>query len=132
MANTLAQLCGYALLTWLIVLGLVIALGMLRGDIPLQGLLTTTGGQIDPERVQSLLVSLFVLGTFIVQVVRSPSHGSLPEIPESLVVLFAGSNGLYLSGKIARTQGTGSSQRVPRRRSNTTSPVKRPRRGIES
>jgi hypothetical protein len=40
----LAQIFGYCLLAWLFALAAIIALRMLSGKIPVQGLLTTAGG----------------------------------------------------------------------------------------
>jgi hypothetical protein len=110
----LFQIFGYVLLAWLAALALIIAYRILRGDISLQGILTTADGSVDPERVQTLLVSFFVLGTLIIEAPSSASRGSLPNVPESLLVLLAGSNSLYLGGKIARTQHA-TTQRARRR-----------------
>jgi hypothetical protein len=98
-----AQIFGYCLLAWLFALAAIIALRMLSGKIPVQGLLTTAGGAADPERVQSLFVTAFVIGALITDLPGSVERRSLPEIPQSLLLL-AGSNSLYLGGKIARTQ----------------------------
>ncbi len=104
MTGLLAKAVEFALITWLVLLALVIALGILRGDIPLNGLLSTGGSGIDPERVQSLAVVAIVFGGYLMEVVGAPSGArTLPEVPESLLLLLAGSNGLYLSGKVART-----------------------------
>jgi hypothetical protein len=84
-------------------LALVIAIRILRGDIPLAGLLSTTGSGVDPERVQTLLVIGFVFAGYLTQFAASTDPKALPEVPESLLVLLAGSNGIYLSGKVART-----------------------------
>ena len=72
---------------------------------PLDGILATAGEDIDPERVQSLLVTAFVVLFFFIEAPSAVAEGSLPDIPHGLLVLLGGSNGLYLGGKIARTQG---------------------------
>jgi len=97
-----AQIFGYCLLAWLFALAAIIALRMLSGKIPVQGLLTTAGGAADPERVQTLFVTAFVIGALIIDLPGSVERRSLPEIPQSLLLLLAGSNSLYLGGKIAR------------------------------
>ncbi len=104
MTGLLARVVEYALAGWLGLLALVIAIRILRGDIPLNGLLSTTdAGGINPERIQSLLVVGFVFGAYLMEFFGAGSSTrSLPDVPESLLVLLAGSNGLYLSGKIAR------------------------------
>jgi len=83
-------------------MALVIAFRILRGDIALYGMLSQGGQRFDPERVQSLAVFIFVIGAFLVEAVAAPKKGSLPSIPESLLVLLGGSNGVYLAGKFAR------------------------------
>jgi hypothetical protein len=103
MAQLLADIVKFALIGWLGLLALVIAIRILRGDIPLAGLLSTTGSGIDPERVQALLVIGFVFAGYLTEFAASTELKSLPEVPESLLIVFAGSNGIYLSGKVART-----------------------------
>jgi hypothetical protein len=111
-----AQIFGYCLLAWLFALAAIIALRMLSGKIPVQGILTTAGGDADPERVQSLLVTAFVIGALITDLPGSVERRSLPEIPQSLLLLLAGSNSLYLGGKIARTQVATSQRKQNRSR----------------
>ena len=108
-----AQIFGYCLLAWLFALAAIIALRMLRWKDSGSGLLTTAGGAADPERVQTLFVTAFVIGALIIDLPGSVERRSLPEIPQSLLLLLAGSNSLYLGGKIARTQ-VATSQRVRR------------------
>lgn len=103
--SQLAEALGYCLLAWLAVLAAILAFRMLTGEIPLEGILTTKGEDIDPERLQSILVTCFVLMFFIIEVPGALARRSLPDIPQALLVLLGGSNGLYLGGKIARTQG---------------------------
>lgn len=100
----LAEVVEFALIAWLGILALFVALSILRGDIPLAGLLSSRSGGADPERVQSLLIVGFVLVAYLVEFADLPSDATaLPDVPEALLALLAGSNGLYLSGKIART-----------------------------
>ena len=107
-----AQIFGYCLLAWLFALAAIIALRMLSGKIPV-GPPPTAGGAADPEPVQSLFVTAFVIGALIIDLPGSVERRSLPEIPQSLLLLLAGSDSLYLGGKIARTQAA-TSQRVRR------------------
>ena len=104
MTRLLAEIVEFALIGWLGLLALVIAVRILRGDIPLAGLLSSgSGGRADPERIQSLLILGFVVVGYLTQFARLPADAhALPPVPESLLVLLAGSNGVYLSGKIAR------------------------------
>jgi hypothetical protein len=103
MAQLLADIVKFALIGWLGLLALVIAMRILRGDIPLAGLLSTTGAGIDPERVQALLVIGFVFAGYLTAFATSTDPRSLRDVPESLLIVLAGSNGIYLSGKLART-----------------------------
>jgi hypothetical protein len=105
MPRLFAEIAAFALIAWLGLLARVIALRMLRGDMPLTGLLSSSAeGGIDPERVQSVLVVGFAVLLYLTEFVRLPAGAAmLPEVPQSLLVLLAGSNGVYLSGKIART-----------------------------
>ena len=56
------------------------------------------------ERVQTLLVLLFVAGAYAIQAAGATAKGALPDIPASLLVLLASSNGVYLAGKITRKE----------------------------
>lgn len=113
----LADVSGYCLLAWLASLAAIIAFRMLTGAIPLVGILTTTGDDINPERLQGLLVTCFVVIFFIFEIPGAFARRSLPDIPQALLVLLGGSNGLYLGGKIARTQGAAP---TPKQRSRKT------------
>jgi hypothetical protein len=99
----LARVTEFALIGWLGLLALVVAIRILRGDIPLTGLLANTGTGVDPERIQSLLVIVFVFAGYLMEF-ASGSNGAraLPEVPSSLFIVLAGSNGVYLSGKLTR------------------------------
>jgi hypothetical protein len=107
----LADVSGYCLLAWLASLAAILAFRMLTGEIPLGGILTTGGDGINPERLQSLLVTCFVVIFLIVEIPGAFARRSLPDIPQALLVLLGGSNGLYLGGKIARTQRAASTQK---------------------
>ena len=105
MTHVVAQAFGWCLLAWIGALALAIAFRILRGDIALYGLLSAGGQRFDPERVQSFAVFIFVIGGYLLHALYTPGqHNTLPDIPESLLVLLAGSNGVFLAGKIARTE----------------------------
>jgi hypothetical protein len=94
---------GYCLLVWLGLLALAVGYRMLRGDIRVSGLLRTgPENTINPDRLQNLFVFLFIVGAYLVEFTNSPSSAELPEIPDGLLILLAGSNSLYLAGKISR------------------------------
>lgn len=108
-------LIQYAVLPWLLLFFAVIAIQILRGDINTTGLLRTRSGSrgIDPERVAILGTTLFAAGSYLVSAlhqgavfVEATHSYRMPDIPDALLVVLGGSNGIYLGGKIARkTQG---------------------------
>ena len=79
----------------------------LTGTIPLSYLLD--GDVRDPNsangfcsqsstaRAQSLVVTLFVAGFYLLQVIRNPRE--LPQVPAPMVVVLGGSHAFYLAGK---------------------------------
>jgi hypothetical protein len=103
----LAKLLATGLLVWFGSLALLITLRMLRGDIRVSGLLTHDGKQMDPERVIAALVFPFVIAMYAVEalnadVTATTGRPRLPDVPDYLLTLFVGGNGLYLAGKILR------------------------------
>jgi hypothetical protein len=106
----IAGFIQYAVLPWLFLLFAVILLQILRGDISTVGLLRTRpNGPIDPERITILAVSAFVVGAYALQVLEAGAlydaeskTYSMPNPPESLLVLLGGGHGVYLSGKLMR------------------------------
>lgn len=80
---------------------------LLTGSIPLNYLLDGDVRNPDSEngfssqastgRTQSLVVTMFVAGYYLVQVVRNPTQ--LPQLPMPMVVALGGSQALYLAGK---------------------------------
>jgi hypothetical protein len=104
MTHVTAQTFGWCLFAWIGALALVVAYRILSGEISLYGLLSAEGQRFDPERVQSFFVFIFVIGAYFVQALNNDQPTKLPDIPESLLALLAGSNGLFLAGKIARAE----------------------------
>ena len=109
-----AKFLEYALLAWFGLLGLLLALRMLRRDITVSGMLMSESGgrSIEPERLVQV-VALPILLFYLVQAglnvdvsvaLAAGTRPSLPNIPENLLTLLTGTNSLYLAGKIARTQ----------------------------
>jgi hypothetical protein len=100
-----ARLLEVALIAWLAAIAAIVGYRLLTGGITTDGLLSTRGGGVDPERVQMLMGaiagaiyyandSLSLLGT------ENIRH--LPD-PSTLVLsLLGGSQLLYLGGKFAR------------------------------
>ena len=75
---------------------------MLTGQINTDGLLNTKfgpgKGNISPERVQLLLMTLGAALYYLMQVPEAPK-GQLPDIPNGWPAALGGSNMLYLGGK---------------------------------
>lgn len=107
----LANFIMWFLLAWLAALAVVVLLRSL-GQGQLRELLHTTkpdggtGDTIDPERVQLVIVSLGAIGLYFLDGIQAAASGPitvLPEASDALTAVLAGSNTLYLSGKLLRT-----------------------------
>jgi hypothetical protein len=113
-AGELSAILGQFFLYWFLILVAAIAVRMLRNDINTAGLLKSTGsGDVDPERLNLLVVTLAGAGYYFLHTMQTPladlyDAGTdlyvMPDIPEELLVIFAGSQGLFLSGKYYRRQ----------------------------
>jgi hypothetical protein len=101
---TALSIMYWALVAWLGAMAALVGYRLLWGGRPLLGLLSNEGRSVDPERVQALLVVLFVAGAYIVTAMGADhSSRTMPDLPEGLLALLAGSEGLYLGGKLARS-----------------------------
>jgi hypothetical protein len=107
----IGKLFAMGLIAWLGAFALLVAIRILRGDIDTTGMLVTDPkrtGNVDPERaimmgVVPAVLAFYTIHTLNTGVVTLPTGGlSMPDLPEGLVSLLTGSNGLYLAGKIAR------------------------------
>jgi hypothetical protein len=97
------------LIAWLGALALMVAIRILRGDINSSGMLVSEANDdsVNPERVLAMALVPAVLAFYAIHalntgIVKTPTGLSMPDLPESLVALLTGGNGLYLAGKIAR------------------------------
>ncbi|HUD67387.1 MAG TPA: hypothetical protein VMQ17_22575 [Candidatus Sulfotelmatobacter sp.] len=80
---------------------------LLTGSIPLSYLLdghvrdpNSANGfssQASTGRAQTLVVTLFVAGYYLLQVIRNPTE--LPRLPVPMVMALGGSHAFYLAGK---------------------------------
>ena len=111
--DILTKLLAAGLLFWLTALMALVFVRMARGDITSRGFLSgnprRAGKETQPERAVAMLVAPLVLGLYLVSAlnidvsaVAPGTRPSLPDIPDYLMTLLTGSNGLYLAGKIAR------------------------------
>jgi len=86
-----------AVVLWKLLTGGISLSQLLEGDVPdpnsKDGYSTATSA----GRTQSLGVTLFVAGYFLLQVVHNPRE--FPRLPDALVAGFGASQALYLGGK---------------------------------
>jgi hypothetical protein len=111
----IANAFATSLLVWLALLALLIVMRILRGDINATGLLMhrVDDGRVMPERALAMAVFPSILVTYIYSALNVDLSMAgpvrLPDVPESLLSLLIGTNGLYLAGKIARGRNGGGS-----------------------
>lgn len=104
------SLIQYAIPAWLLLFFAVILMKMLRGDINTNGLLKSwQGGPTDPERAAIMALTIFAAGYYLISSINTgvqanPQSGSptMPDVPDGILVLLGGANGIYISGKIIR------------------------------
>ncbi|HWA04683.1 MAG TPA: hypothetical protein VG819_14275 [Rhizomicrobium sp.] len=113
MIPPLAELAEKFLLVWLALMAAVVGLRCIHGDINLAGLLAHDSSDLAdarpaPERVQLLASFLFALIAYA-RLALDATQGAnadlpvqLPEAPAGLVLLLAGSQSIYLTGKLGR------------------------------
>jgi|SRR5215471_12634608 len=97
------------LLVWFAFFVALIATRILRRDIDVAGFLsrsTAPDAAVLPERVIAMAVLAIIVAGYLLLALRADMSGAtpqLPDIPISVVILLAVSNGLYLAGKVARS-----------------------------
>lgn len=107
-----ARILAVGLLLWLGLLGVVLLVRMRQRGIRVTGLLahepSRAGEQVTPERLVAMMVGPAVLASYVVTAlthdlgVTPGGRPILPDLPEPLLTLLTGGNGLYLAGKITR------------------------------
>jgi hypothetical protein len=104
----IAKLLTAGLLTWFCLLALLIAVRVLRGQIRTSGFLTDRNvAGVAPERVVAMVAFPFVLLTYTLTALHADlsvvnGRPTMPDVPEYLLTILTGGNGLYLAGKISR------------------------------
>jgi hypothetical protein len=103
----IARCLTAGLLIWFVLLVVLIAGRILRGDLDTTGLLRAARPDADvlPERALSMSLFPLVIVSYAYTALHADvnvSHPSLPDLPDNLLMLLAGGNGIYLAGKIAR------------------------------
>ena len=102
------------LLWWIILLAALVLWRLWQSPEALGGLLVNDSaeaghpGTAQADRMQLLLTFAFALGGYVLEVVKAmgDSAGALtamPEVPQTLLTILAGSQAIYVSGKVART-----------------------------
>jgi len=107
------SLYSVLIVAWLAGVAALIGYRLLSGDIRTDGLLGENGGGgSTPERVQMLIATLIAVGGYAIMVLDARAEATqaltaLPEPPTSLIVIFGGSQALYLAGKLSRKARNG-------------------------
>jgi hypothetical protein len=77
------------------------------GEISLAGLLTTKepggGSTFSPARLQLLIFTVVVAGTYLHAALATPRPQALPTLPNSVIAVLGGSHAVYLGGKTLST-----------------------------
>lgn len=86
----------------------VVLLRILSGQINTRGLMgSSASAPIEPERLQALIVAIGIPVIYAAEVISAfradPTLAALPDAPEWMLVGAAGSQVLYMAGKISRT-----------------------------
>jgi hypothetical protein len=108
----IAQVLKAGLLVWLVLLMAIVVGRMLRGDMSTRGLLAhdpeRAGTETAPSRAIAMLVFPLVILFLILKALEfDPStivpgvRPMFPDIPDNLVLLLTGGNGVYLAGKMS-------------------------------
>ena len=111
-ASLIAQVLKAGLLIWLCLLMAIVIGRVLRGNISCRGMLADdpqrAGTETSPMRAIAVLVFPLVIMFIILQALNfdasaiSPgTRPTFPDIPDNLVMLLTGGNGLYLAGKLS-------------------------------
>lgn len=109
-AEMVSHLFGIGMIAWISILAGYVFFAIVSNEIPMGGLIRAAGdGELIPERVASLAITLVVAGFYIITALDAdlapdPNTGlvSMPDIPDGLLALLVGGKTLYISGKIAR------------------------------
>jgi hypothetical protein len=103
------RLLEAGLLAWFGAFALLVIIRVLRDGMAPGGMLVSDPDKrsVDPERVVALAIVPAVLAFYTIPamntgLVKTSTGWSMPDLPEGLVSLLTGGNGLYLAGKIAR------------------------------
>ncbi|HEX8165678.1 MAG TPA: hypothetical protein VF601_07810 [Beijerinckiaceae bacterium] len=98
-----AKLFANLMLAWLAALFLVTWYKLWKAQSSITGILRASPtAEVRSERVQNVAAFAFVLGAYALNALRTPldpDNPSLPDASPTLMMLLAGSNGIYLIKK---------------------------------
>ena len=109
--DLIAKGLAAGLLAWFILLALLIAARFLRGDIHVTGLMANSqagaGNEVEVERVVVMAAFPLVLVMYAMSALHADlpiinGRPAMPDVPEYLLTILTGGNGLYLAGKMFR------------------------------
>ena len=109
--DIIGKLFASGLLAWMALLMLLVAVRVVRGDIPTDGMLVHSAqrmGDVDPERAVMAVVFPFVVLMYVLDALHADMSGgagrpSMPDVPQYLLTLLMGGNGVFLAGKFTRS-----------------------------
>ncbi len=117
---TIGNALTFCLLAWFGALAMLVAGRMLNGDIDCSGMLVSKRGSndINPERIVTIALVPAMLAYYAIEALHTGAvtiagRTSMPDLPESFVSLLTGSNGLYLAGKLARSDKSPRADKSP-------------------
>jgi hypothetical protein len=99
------------LLVWFFLLAALIGVRILRGDIEVTGFLAHSAGAagkaMEPERVVvmtafPLVILMYTMSALHADLTPINGRPTMPDVPEYLLTILTGGNGLYLAGKMFR------------------------------
>ena len=110
-ASLVAYVLKAGLIIWLALLMAIVLGRVLRGTISLRGILSEdaakAGDETSAPRAIAMLVFPLVIMILVLSAlnfdptdIASGMRPSFPEIPDNLVILLIGGNGVYLAGKL--------------------------------
>jgi hypothetical protein len=87
----------FGVVLWKLLTGGISLSYLLDGDVQDPDSPTGFSTTASPGRIQAIMVTLFVAGYYVLQVIHNPRE--FPKLPNAMVGTLAGSHVLYLGGK---------------------------------
>lgn len=101
-----------ALFAWFFAMLAIVVVQVMRGRIPLDGMLDAKTDRpgarpMNFDRTQLLIASLGFALLYVVRALHLEQGAPMPDVPSSVLYALAGSQAVYLGGKIARAPRRG-------------------------